>query len=189
MDCKKGGFVHARHDILRNLEAASLSEVCKDVCVEPHLQLVTGEEFDLRSANTDNEARLDIKAKGFYKQGQCAFLDIRIANLNAVSNKSQATERILLRHENEKKRAYNRRVVEIEQGVFTPLVFGTNGAMGKECAIFHKILAKQLAVKYDKPYSTIMSYLRRKISFWLLRSSLLCLRGTRCSFYLDEINF
>jgi hypothetical protein len=31
----------------------------------------------------------------------------------------------------EKKRAYNKRVIEIEQGVFTPLVFGTNGAMGK----------------------------------------------------------
>ena len=62
----------------------------------------------------------------------------------------------MLRHEN--KRAYNKRVFEIEQGVSSPLVFGTNGAMGKECAIFHKILAKKLAVKYDKLYSTIMSY-------------------------------
>ena len=76
-----------------------------------------------------------------------------------MSNKSQATEKILLRHENEKKRAYNSRVIEIEHGVFTPLVFGTNGTMEKECAIFRKILAKKLAVQYDKPYSTIMSYL------------------------------
>ena len=187
MDCKKGGFIHARHDNLRNLEAALLSEVCKDVAVEPHLQPVTGEEFDLRSANTEDEARLDIKARGFYRQGQCAFFDIRIDNLNAVSNKSQTTE-ILLCHENEKW-VYNRRVIEIEQEVFTPLVFGTNGAMGKECAIFHKILAKKLAVKYDKPYSTIMSYLKTKISFCLLRSSLLCLMGTRCPFYVDEIYF
>ena len=69
MDCKKGGFVHARHDNLRNLEAALLSEVCKDVTIEPHLQLITGEEFDLRSANTDDEARLDVKARGFHRQG------------------------------------------------------------------------------------------------------------------------
>ena len=75
-------------------------------------------EFDLRSASTD-EARLDVKAKGFYRQGQCAFFDIRIANWNAVSNKSQATEKILLRHENEKKRAYNRRIIEIEQSIYT----------------------------------------------------------------------
>ena len=105
------------------------------------------------------------------------------------TNKPLATEKILLRHKNEKKRAYNRRVIEIEHGVFTPLVLGTNGVMEKECAIFHKILAKKLAVKYDKPYSTIMSYLRTKISFCLLRSSLLCLRGTRCPFYRDKINF
>ena len=106
-----------------------------------------------------------------------------------MSNKSQATDKILLRHENEMKRVYNRRVIEIEQVVFAPLVFGTNGVMRKECAIFHEILAKKLAVKYDKLYSTIMSYLRTKISFCLLRSSLLCLRGNRCPFYVDDINF
>ena len=139
-----------------------LNHCTSDRCDKKTLLLVMGEEFDLRLTNTDDEARLDVKARGFYRQGQCAFFDIRIANLNVVSNKSQATEKILLRHENEKKRAYNRRVIKIEQEVFTPLVFGTNGAMGKECAIFHKILAKQLAVKYDKPYSTIMSYLRTK---------------------------
>ena len=69
MDCKKGGFVHARHDNLRNLEAALLSEVCKDVVSEPHLQPTTGEEFDLRSVNTDDEVGLDVKARSFYRQG------------------------------------------------------------------------------------------------------------------------
>ena len=140
MDCKKGGFVHTRHDNLRNLEAALLSEVCKDVIIEQHLQPITGEEFDLRSANTDDEAQLDVKARGFHRQGQSALYDVRVAHLNASSNKSKSTESILLRQENEKKRVYNRRVIEIEQGVFTLLVFGTNGAMGKECATFHKIL-------------------------------------------------
>lgn len=28
MDCKKGGFVHVRHDDLRKLETVLLSEVC-----------------------------------------------------------------------------------------------------------------------------------------------------------------
>ena len=73
-DCKKGGFVHARHDNLRHLEAALLSEVCKDVTVEPHLQPITGEEFDLRSANTDDEARLDVKARGLYRQRKVHFM-------------------------------------------------------------------------------------------------------------------
>ena len=78
MDCKKGGFIHARHDNLRNLEAALLSEVCKDVAIEPLLQPITGECFDLRSANTENGAHLDVKARGFYRQGQ--YFDVRVAH-------------------------------------------------------------------------------------------------------------
>jgi hypothetical protein len=47
-------------------------------------------------------------------------------------------------HKNEKK-AYNARIA---QAVVTPLVFGSNGAMGKECATYHKMLASKLAAKY-----------------------------------------
>ena len=164
------------------MEASLLSEVCKDVAIEPRLLPVTGETFELRSTNIEDDARLDVKARGFYRQGQVAFFDIRIVHLNAESNKSQPTEKILLRHENEKKRAYNRRVLEIEHGVFTPLVFGFNGAMGKECIRFHKILAMKIADKQDKPYSTVMTWIRTKLSFSLIRPSLLCLRGTRTVF-------
>ena len=130
--------------------------MCKDVIIEQHLQPITGEEFDLRSANTDDEAQLDVKARGFHRQGQSALYYVRVAHLNAASNKCKSTESILLRHQNEEKKVYNGRVIEIGQGVLiTPLVFGTKGAMGKECATFHKILATKLAAKYDKPYSTI----------------------------------
>ncbi len=47
-------------DQLRDLEANLLSEVCRDVEVEPKLQPVTGETMALRSANTDDNARLDV---------------------------------------------------------------------------------------------------------------------------------
>ena len=182
MDCKKGGFIQARHDNVRNLEGSLLSEVCNDVAIEPRLMPVTEETFELRSSNIEDDSRLDVKARGFYRQGQVAFFDVRIAHLNAESNKSQPTEKVLLKHEQEKKRAYNRRVLEIEHGVFTPLVFGSNGAMGKECTRFHKILALKIAEKQDKPYSTVMSRIRTNLSFCLIRSSLLCLRGSRTVF-------
>ena len=42
-------------------------------------------------------------------------------------------------------------------------------------------LASLLASKRDKPYSTTMGWLRCKLSFTLLRSSILCIRGTRSS--------
>ena len=93
MVCKTGGFIHARHDNVKNLEASLLSRVCKDVAIEPSLLPVTGEEFVLRSANIEDDSRLDVKARGFYRQGQTAFFDIRIAHLNAESNKNFPIER------------------------------------------------------------------------------------------------
>ena len=120
--------------------------------------------------------------RGFYRQSQVAFFDIIIAHLNDESNKSQTTEKVLLRHENEKKRAYNTRVLEIEHGAFTQLVFGSNGAMRKECIRFHKILAMKIANKQDKPYSIVMSWIRTKLFFSFIGSSLLCLRGSRTVF-------
>ena len=35
--------------------------------------------------------------------------------------------------------------MDIEHGVFTPLMFGTNGGMGKECQMFIKQLDTTLA--------------------------------------------
>ena len=183
LDCKKGGFVHSRHDEIQDLEAALLSQVCKDVATEPALQPVTGENFALRSANIEDNARLDVKARGFFRSGQCAFFDIRIAHVNSSSYGDLSTEQILDRAEKEKKWAYNSRVMEVEHGTFTPLVFGTNGAMGEECAKFHKLLAAKLAQKTGKHYFTVMQWLRTRLSFSILRSALLCLRGTRVPFY------
>ena len=99
--------MHSRHDEIRDLEAALLSQVCKDVATEPALQPVTGENFALRSANIEDNARLDVKARGFFRSGQCAFFDIRVAHVNASSYGDLSTEQILDRAEKEKKRAYN----------------------------------------------------------------------------------
>ena len=42
-------------------------EVCPNVCVEPTLHLLTGGSFTLRSTNTEEGARLDIKAQNFWE--------------------------------------------------------------------------------------------------------------------------
>jgi len=78
LSCKKGGFVTLRHNSIRDLTAKMLSEVCKDVRVEPHLNPMTGETMGEVTANTSDEARLDISARGFWVSGQKAFFDIRL---------------------------------------------------------------------------------------------------------------
>ena len=110
-----------------------LSKVCKDVEVEPHLLPITAEVMNLRTASTSEEAQLDIKAKGFWERSQTAFFDIRVTHVNSSSQRTKPTSAIFRNHEAAKKRKYLQRVLEVEQGAFTPLVFGTNGGMGSEC--------------------------------------------------------
>ena len=66
--------------------------------------------------------------------------------------------------------------------IFTPLVFGTNGGMGEECSLFLKKLAEKLSYKTDESYANIVTWLRTKISFSILKSVNMCIRGSRRPF-------
>ena len=60
----------------------------------------------------------------------------------ADSYRDFTSKQIYTKHENEKKRQYAERVMEIEQGTFTPLVFTTTGGMADECVRYHSRLAE-----------------------------------------------
>ena len=82
-------------------------------------------------------------------------------------------------HENEKKQKYNSRVTEIEQGAFTPVVFTAMEGMADECLRYRSRLAEMLSAKKQESYATTISWVRAKVSFAILWSVLLCLRGSR----------
>ena len=65
LSCPKGGFPTLRHNEVRDFTAKVLFEVCHNVCVEPHLQPLSGKTLDETSAITANGARLDVAASGF----------------------------------------------------------------------------------------------------------------------------
>jgi hypothetical protein len=77
-------------------------------------------------------------------------------------------------------------VLDVEMGSFTPLVFGTNGGMGIECQMFLKQLAQKLAQKDNERYAVDMAWLRTRISFEILRSVLMSVRGSRSPFYIEK---
>ena len=85
---------------------------------------------------------------------------------------------IFRQHETEKKRQYASRVLEVEQATFTPLVFSTTGGIAVECNRYYSRLAELVAIKKGESCATTMSWIRAKVSFVLLRSALLCLRGS-----------
>ena len=140
---------------------------------------MTTEILPGRSANTSADARLDIRARGFWRRGQNSFFDVRVTNPDCASQVNSSIPCILKKHEQEKKRQYNERVMQIEQGTFTPLVFTTTGSMGPECLQYHKSLVEKLSNKSGDRYSEVMCFIRCKLSFMCVRSSLLCLRGSR----------
>ncbi|XP_062507224.1 uncharacterized protein LOC134183654, partial [Corticium candelabrum] len=184
MVCKKGGFPTLRHNEVRDITADLLREVCHDVVTEPTLQPLSGESFSYSTANVMPEARADISARGVWRAGERAFFDVRVFYPNAPSSlKHPNLESAFRVHENEKKRQYGERIREIEHGSFTPLVFSSTGSTGREATTFYKRLASLHAAKSGEHYSKVMQLIRCRLSFALLRSSILCIRGTRSSFY------
>ena len=133
--------------------------VCNDVEVELVLQEVTGETLN-HGANKAPDARLDIHARGFWERQRSAFFDVRVCHPNADSYRDLTPKQIYKKHENEKKRQYAERVMEIEQGTFTPLVFTTTGGMADECAKYHSRLAELIANKKGESYSSAISWIR-----------------------------
>eukprot|EP00794_Sanderia_malayensis_P019800 gene19799-biopygen16443 len=150
MSFQKGGYIHHRHNELRDLLGKLATEISNDVSIEPALQPLSGEQLP-RNSNTSEEARLDISVRGFWQREQDAFFDVRIFNPFAPSYRNQKLENTFSANEREKKRAYSQRVLQVEQGSFTPLVFAHNGGSGRDT----------------------------KLSFALLRSAILCIRGSR----------
>ena len=82
-------------------------------------------------------------------------------------------------NENEKKRHYHTRIMEVDQGSFTPLVFTVAGGIGGEGRAFYSQLATLMSLKNGIEKSKVTSWVRSKINFALLRKMLLCLRGSR----------
>ena len=187
MSCKKGGFVAQRHNELRDMTADLLSEVCKDVAIEPMLNELTGENLGQASANTSAEARLDVSARGVWSRNQRAFFDIRVFNPNARRFQGQSLKQSYITNEKEKKRTYNNRILQVENGTFTPLVFNAFGGMGEECKTFYKRLAAMIAEKRKENLSSVSSWIRTRTSFALLRSTLMCMRGTRHRYYRQDL--
>ena len=58
----------------------------------------------------------------------------------APSNMNLKTiPRMYSHHKEQKKRAYNARILKVERGVFMPLVFSTSGGMGEEAKTLFKM--------------------------------------------------
>ena len=74
-----------------------------------------------------------------------SFFDIRLTNTNVRSQEHLPVSAILKKHEKEKKRAYNSRIMNVEHGTFTLLVFSLKGGEDPETSMAHKHIAQKKA--------------------------------------------
>ena len=176
MICVTGGFVIQRHNELMDLEAEPLNMVCKDVATEQVLQDVEGEQLR-RGSNKAQDPRLDIHARGFREPQRSAFFDVRACHPIAESYRDLEPQQIYRLNENEKKRQCSSRVLDIDHGTFTSLIFTTTGGIRKECLNYQSKLAEWFAIKKGEDYAKTISWIRARNS--LLRSGFICDRGTR----------
>ena len=115
---QKKGFVAQKHDGIPNLLATLISKVCKNVEIDPHLQPLDNERFNHRSTVTSSDDRLDINAGRFWSRGVTALFDVRVTHVNSKSNQGKSTPSIFQDQENEKKRKYQQRILDVE--IYTP---------------------------------------------------------------------
>ena len=113
------------------------------MCTEPELLPATGENLAGASANIQPGARLDIAANGVWGGSfERTYFDVRVFNPHAASNLRHTDPQTVYRkHE---KRAYEQRILDIEQASFnfptSPLCSATGG-LARDATTFYKRLA------------------------------------------------
>ena len=178
LTCRRGGFTNFRHNAVRDTIYNLAQDLYPDVQLEPGLLPVTGEDLPV-SATTADGARADVSVLGFWQPLSRAFFDVMVLNPFAQTNWSKEIKTMYSSAEAVKKRKYNERILQVDKGTFTPLVFSCSGGMATEASKMLKHLALRSSVKKQERYSETMSFIRRRVRFDILRTCVISLRGER----------
>jgi hypothetical protein len=114
---------------------------------------------------------------GLWARGTDRIIDVRITDVDAKSQRSKDSHKVLEAHEREKEKKYVEACLE-QRRHFSPFVAATDGLLGKESRTLLKKLSALLAEKWEKPYSEICGYVNARMSI-AGRATHLCLRGSR----------
>ena len=116
--------------------------------------------------------------RSFWQRLQRAFVDVRVFYPFTPSYWNQVLATTMKIMESQKKRKYNQQIIDGENGSFTALVFIANGGMSMETKQFYRQLSQLLCEKSDVSYSDASGWVKQQISFSLLQTSIICIRGS-----------
>ena len=134
----------------------------------------------------------DVSVIGLWQPLSRAFLDIKVFNPLALSNTAKDIQQVYRKHEQEKMAQYNARILEVEKGSFTPVIFSCSGGASAEATRLLKVIAGKLSSKRQESYATTMNFVRRRLSFDILRTCVISFRGERGArreFPIEDLDF
>ena len=139
---------------------------------------------DINQTNTEipqatRGDRGNILLRSFWESGTDCIVDVRMTDCNAPSQHQASSERILENHEKKKKKQKYLRACLDQRMYFTPLVFRTDGMMGREAKAFNKSLARHLTLRWRRSYSRVLSYMKVHLSIACVLATHRTLRGSR----------
>jgi hypothetical protein len=179
LTCAKGGLVLLRHNAMAQEWHDLCASATTPTAVSDEPLIYTGPAA-LRESGADQnkDLRGDVAVQGFWKRQTTAIFDIRVTDTDAKSYQGQSAQKSIARQEKEKKDKYVDACVE-RRRQFTPLVYSVDGLLGSEARAASKRLACLLSQKWKCAYSDVCGYVLSRQALALVRTTSLCLRGTR----------
>ena len=110
----------------------------------------------------------------------------RVFNPHAPANSTSTISACYRKHESAKRRAYKQRIIEVEHGTFTPLVFSSIGGWGPSAIIAYKRLANLISEKQGQSYNSAINWIRCRISHSLVNSAVACIRAPKSAHHTPE---
>ena len=176
--CKKGGLVHMRHNEVRD-ELGFLAECAlspSNVRDEPLINISHCEHRG--EGKVLHENRGDLMIRGLWERGLESIVDVQVTNLESPSYRNRKPDKVIEGLEKRKKEKYEQDCLDIRRS-FTPFITSVDGLHGRLATGVLKQLAKLLAKKWRKPYSSVCGYVRARLRIALVRATNRCIRGSR----------
>jgi hypothetical protein len=169
--CKKGGLITRRHNEVCRAAGEIIGLLHRGVEYEPVIR-----EADVQTGEKALVA--DIKIRGLWRRQRDALLDIRVTDTDAPSYLKRPVCKILEAEETQKNTKYHK-AAEERKTDFAPIVISTDGAWAAQSKEVFKRVASGLAQKWEKTYGEVISWVRVRMQFAVIRATSMCIRGAR----------
>ena len=148
MDCKKGGLVIMHHNEIID-ELCFLAEAALTPSAVHDEPLITfSQNMHKGEGLISHENRCDLMIRGLWRRGCDSVIDVQVSNLDNISHKDRACDKVLAALENKKRGKYEKDCLEARHS-FSPFVQSVDGLLGKRAKGVLNCISSHLSKKWN----------------------------------------